>query len=54
MIGVTILALIGTWLIAEYIGKYRKIGYRGSLIWSLMFTPIVGLLVSLISPKVSA
>jgi Na+-driven multidrug efflux pump len=46
-----ILNLIGTWIVAEFIGKNRKIGYRRALITCFLLTPIIGGLIALISGK---
>jgi len=40
--------IVATHLIAEHIGKKRKIGYNQSIFWSLLFSPIVGLIITLL------
>lgn len=47
-----LLYLISTHLIAQYIGRRRKIGYGKSVLWSILFSPIVGLIVTLLSKPV--
>ena len=41
-------------LIAEYIGTKRAIGYGQSVFWSLTFSPIIGLIVTLCSKKIES
>jgi hypothetical protein len=38
-----------THLIAKYIGEKREIGYRNIIIWSLLLSPLIGLLIALSS-----
>jgi hypothetical protein len=38
--------------VAEYIGKKRKIGYGQSILWSILFSPIIGLIVTLLSKPI--
>jgi Na+-driven multidrug efflux pump len=38
-----------THLIAQYIGTKRKIGYGQSVLWSIVFSPIIGLIITLLS-----
>ncbi len=40
-----------TYLIAKYIGTQRQIGYRKSIYWSILLSPIIGLILVLSSPK---
>jgi hypothetical protein len=40
-----------THIIAQYIGTKRKIGYGKSVYWSILFTPVIGLVVTLLSGK---
>ena len=46
-----IIFLVPTHYIAEYIGEKRQIGYDRSFIWSFLFSPVVGLIVTLLSKK---
>jgi len=41
-----------THLIAQYIGTKRKIGYGKSVLWSILFSPIIGLIITLLSKPV--
>ncbi len=43
---------LGTYLVAEYLGKQRKIGYGQSLFWCLLLTPMLGVWIVLISPRI--
>ena len=37
--------------IAQYIGTKRKIGYGKSVFWSIVLTPVIGLIITLSSKK---
>jgi len=37
--------------IAQYIGTKRKIGYGKSFFWSIVLTPVIGLIITLSSKK---
>jgi Na+-driven multidrug efflux pump len=39
-------------LIAQYIGTKRRLGYGQSILWSILFSPVIGLIVTLLSKKV--
>ncbi|MDH4091532.1 MAG: hypothetical protein OEV74_18580 [Cyclobacteriaceae bacterium] len=41
-----------THLIAQYIGSKRSIGYGRSILWSILFSPIIGLIITLSSKPV--
>ena len=47
----TALYFMFTYLIAKYIGSERHIGYTKSIYWSILLSPIIGLFISLSSPK---
>jgi hypothetical protein len=47
-----IVFLIATHLIAEQLGEKRRIGYDKSFIYSFLFSPVVGLIVTLLSKKI--
>ena len=47
-----VLYIASTHLIAQYIGTKRKIGYGLSVLWSILFSPIVGLIVTLLSKPI--
>jgi predicted membrane protein len=38
-------------IFAEFIGKKKQIGYTKSVYWSILFSPIIGLIIILSSPK---
>lgn len=44
--------LYATQLIAQAIGVHREIGYRKSVYWCIVLTPIIGLVVTLLSPRI--
>lgn len=41
-----------THLVAQYIGTKRKIGYGKSILWSILFSPIIGLFITLSSKEI--
>lgn len=43
--------LTGAWIVSELIGKKRQMGYKKSLKLSLLFTPIIGIIITYCSPK---
>ena len=49
---VAALYVVLTQLIAQYIGRKRRIGYGKSVLWSILFSPVVGLFVTLLSKPV--
>lgn len=44
--------ILATHLIAEHIGKKRKIGYNQSVWLSILFSPIIGLIFTLFSKRI--
>jgi len=50
---ILLLYIVFTVLIAKYIGIGRQIGYEKSVFWSIMLSPIIGLIITLLSPRVS-
>jgi Na+-driven multidrug efflux pump len=46
------LYIILTHLIAQYIGAERKIGYRKSVLWSILLTPIIGFIIAKMSKPI--
>ena len=54
MISILILVvfLVATHLIAKHIGEKRQIGYDKSFIWSFLLSPVVGLIITLMSKKI--
>jgi len=49
---IILLYLIATHLVAQYQGRKRKIGYGNSVLVSLLFSPVIGLIVTLLSKPV--
>jgi Na+-driven multidrug efflux pump len=49
---IIILYIALTHLIAQYIGTKRKIGYGQSVLWSILFSPIIGLIATLLSKPI--
>ena len=49
---VIVLYVIVAHLIAQKIGTKRKIGYGKSILWSILFSPIIGLLITLSSKPI--
>ena len=43
--------IISAHLIAQYIGKKREIGYGKSVFWSIVLSPIIGLIITLSSKR---
>lgn len=41
-----------THMIAQYIGTKRQIGYGQSVLWSIVFSPIIGLIITLLSKPI--
>jgi hypothetical protein len=50
IIGVLEIVIIHS--IAQYIGTKRKIGYGKSVFWSIVLTPVIGLIITLSSKKI--
>lgn len=48
-----LLEIIVIHLIAQYIGTKRKIGYGKSVFWSILLTPVIGLIITLSSRKIN-
>ena len=44
--------LHATALVAQAFGAQREIGYRKSVYWCIVLTPIIGFIVTLSSPKI--
>jgi Na+-driven multidrug efflux pump len=51
LIAAIVTYVVLTHLIAQYIGAKRKIGYGKSVFWSLLCSPIVGLVITSLSEK---
>jgi len=37
-------------LVAHYVGKKRRIGYGKTVFWSVLFSPLIGLIIASLSP----
>ena len=48
---IAIVYVVLTHIIAQYIGTKRKIGYGKSVFWSILFSPVIGLVITLLSKK---
>jgi len=51
---IIVIYLVASHLIAQYIGTKRRIGYGRSILWSVLFSPVIGLIVTLLSKEVEA
>jgi Na+-driven multidrug efflux pump len=49
---IIVLYIVLAHLIAQYIGAKRKIGYGKSVLFSVLFSPIIGLVFTLMSKKI--
>lgn len=50
-LGIIINLLLSLWIIPMYLGAKRKIGYVWSMLACLFLTPIIGVIITMISPK---
>ena len=48
-----VLYLLLTHLIAQYLGTKRRIGYGRSVLWSVLFSPLIGLIITLSSKPIA-
>ena len=48
-----VLHFVFTYLIAKYIGTQRQFGYRKSIFWCILLSPMIGLIIVLSSPKLT-
>ena len=48
---IAVLEIVVIHSIAQYIGTKRKIGYGKSVFWSIVLTPIIGLIITMSSKK---
>lgn len=39
-------------IVAKYIGEKRKIGYGKTILWSILFSPLIGLIIALTSARI--
>jgi hypothetical protein len=51
ILGIIINLILSLWIIPAYLGSKRKIGYTWSLIACLFLTPLIGVIITLVSPK---
>jgi Na+-driven multidrug efflux pump len=49
---IMVVYIILTHLIAKYIGAKREIGYGKSVFWSILLTPIIGLIITKMSKPI--
>jgi len=47
-----IISIVLTHIIGQYIGTKREIGYGKSIFYSILFTPIIGFFITLLSKRV--
>ena len=52
LIAVIVIYIVLTHLIAQYIGAKREIGYGESVFWSLLCSPIIGLIITKMSKPI--
>jgi len=46
-----VLYFVLAYLVAQYIGAKREIGYGKSVFWSMLLTPIIGFIITILSKK---
>ena len=51
VLGIIINLLLSLWIIPVQLGEKRKIGYMWSMLACLFLTPLIGVIITLISPK---
>ena len=51
-IAIIVVGIVLTHLIAKHIGAKREIGYGKSVFWSMLLTPIIGLIISKMSQQI--
>jgi len=49
--GITVNLILSTWIIPLYIGTKRELGYGKSMLSCIFLTPLIGIIITLISPK---
>jgi hypothetical protein len=49
--GILLNLLFSLWIIPMYLGENRKIGYMWSMVACLFLTPLIGVIITLSSPK---
>jgi len=48
---IILLYIVLTHLIAKYFGAKREIGYGGSIFWSILLSPIIGFIITILSKQ---
>mgnify|MGYP006935317378 CR=1 FL=1 len=51
LIIIILLYITLTHLIAKYIGEKREIGYGMSIFWSVLLSPVIGFLITILSKQ---
>ena len=51
-IAITVVYILLTHLIAKHMGAKREIGYGKSVFWSMVLTPIIGLIITKMSKQI--
>jgi len=51
-IAITVIYIVLTHLIAKNIGEKREIGYGKSVFWSILLSPIIGLIITKMSKPI--
>ena len=51
-IAIIVVYIVLTHLIAKHIGAKREIGYGKSVFWSILFSPIIGLIITKMSKPI--
>jgi Na+-driven multidrug efflux pump len=46
------LYIVLTHLVAQYIGTKREIGYGKSIFWSILLSPIIGFIITILSKPI--
>jgi predicted membrane protein len=51
-IAIIVVYIVLTHLIAKHIGAKREIGYGKSVFWSILFSPLIGLIITKMSKQI--
>jgi len=51
-IAIIVVYIVLTHLIAKHIGAKREIGYGRSVFWSVLFSPIIGIIITKMSKQI--
>ncbi len=51
ILGIIVTFILSLWIIPEYLGRRRKIAFTWSLVACVFLTPLIGLIITLVSPK---